>query len=79
MNAPVIKAEKLTHIYAPGTPFEVISLDNASLEIAKGEFLAMVGATGSGKSALVQHFNGLFKPTRGKVTVCGQDVSEIGV
>jgi energy-coupling factor transport system ATP-binding protein len=73
---PVIKTENLTHIYAPGTPFEVTSLDNVSLEIAKGEFLAVVGATGSGKSTLVQHFNGLLKPTRGKVTVCGQDVSD---
>jgi len=73
---PVIKVENLTHVYAPGTPFQVTSLDNVSLEIAKGEFLAVVGATGSGKSTLVQHFNGLLKPTRGKVTVCGRDVSD---
>jgi len=75
-NNPIIKVEKLTHIYAPGTPFQVISLDNVSLEIAKGEFLAVVGATGSGKSTLVQHFNGLLKPTRGKVVVCGLDAAD---
>ncbi|MDD4237568.1 MAG: energy-coupling factor transporter ATPase [Desulfotomaculaceae bacterium] len=72
----VIKVENLTHIYAPGTPFQVTSLDNVSLEIYKGEFLAVVGATGSGKSTLVQHFNGLLKPTRGKLVVCGLDVSD---
>lgn len=73
---PVIKVENLTHVYAAGTPFEVTSLDNVSLEIARGEFLAVVGATGSGKSTLVQHFNGLLKPASGKVTVCGLDVSD---
>lgn len=75
-DKPVIKVEHLTHVYAPGTPFQVTSLDNVSLEIAKGEFLAVVGATGSGKSTLVQHFNGLLKPTRGKVEVCGLDVTD---
>lgn len=72
---PVIKVENLTHVYTRGTPFEVTSLDNVSLEIRRGEFYALVGATGSGKSTLVQHFNGILAPTGGKVWVCGIDVS----
>lgn len=73
---PVIKVENLTHIYSPGTPFEVASLDGISLEIKKGECYALVGATGSGKSTLVQHFNGILVPTGGKVWVCGIDVAD---
>lgn len=74
--SPMIKVEKLTHIYSPGTPFQVTSLDDISLEIKKGEFFAVVGATGSGKSTLIQHFNGILVPTRGNVWVCGVDVSD---
>ncbi len=74
--SPVIRVENLTHIYSPGTPFEVTSLDGISLEINKGEFFAIVGATGSGKSTLVQHFNGLLAPTCGKVWVCGADAAD---
>lgn len=73
---PVIKTENLTHVYSPGTPFQVVSLDGISLEIAGGEFVAVIGATGSGKSTLVQHFNGTLAPTAGKVWVCGADLSE---
>jgi len=72
---PVIRVENLTHIYSRGTPFEVTSLDNVSLEIQRGGFYALVGATGSGKSTLVQHFNGILAPTTGKVWVCGIDVA----
>ncbi|MGI6492793.1 MAG: energy-coupling factor transporter ATPase [Pelotomaculum sp.] len=71
----VIKAANLSHTYAPGTPFEVASLKDVSLEVYRGDFLAVVGATGSGKSTLVQHFNGLLQPTAGQVTVCGLDVT----
>lgn len=74
--SPIIKVEDLTHIYSPGTPFQVTSLDGISLEIKKGEFFAVVGATGSGKSTLIQHFNGILIPTRGKLSVCGVDVSD---
>lgn len=72
----IIQVENLTHIYSPGTPFQVASLDDISLEIKKGEFFAVVGATGSGKSTLIQHFNGLLMPTGGNVWVCGVDVSD---
>jgi len=76
---PVIKVENLTHVYSRGTPFEVTSLDSVSLEIQRGEFYALVGATGSGKSTLVQHFNGILAPTGGSVRVCGIDVANKGL
>jgi len=58
-----------------GTPFEKKALDNITLRISDGEFVGIIGHTGSGKSTLVQHFNGLLKPTSGKVTVNGIDVT----
>ncbi|OPY61454.1 MAG: Energy-coupling factor transporter ATP-binding protein EcfA2 [Pelotomaculum sp. PtaU1.Bin065] len=76
---PVIKVENLTHVYSRGTPFEVTSLDSVSLEIQRGEFYALVGATGSGKSTLVQHFNGILAPAGGNVRVCGIDVANKGL
>lgn len=72
----IIKVENLTHIYNLGTPFQVVSLEGISLKIEKGEFFAVIGSTGSGKSTLVQHFNGILTPTKGKVWVCGSDVSD---
>ncbi|OPX84397.1 MAG: Energy-coupling factor transporter ATP-binding protein EcfA2 [Pelotomaculum sp. PtaB.Bin104] len=72
---PIIKAENLTHVYARGTPFEVNSLKGISLEVRQGEFYAIIGATGSGKSTLVQLLNGILKPTSGNLRVCGIDVS----
>jgi energy-coupling factor transport system ATP-binding protein len=72
----IIKLENLTHIYSTGTPFQVTSLDSISLEIEKGVFFAIIGSTGSGKSTLVRHLNGLLTPTRGKVQVCGIDISD---
>lgn len=74
--APVIKVENLTHVYSPGTPFEIVSLDGISLEITRGEFFALVGSAGSGKTTLVQHFNGIIAPAAGKVWVGGVDVSD---
>ncbi|GAA0177897.1 energy-coupling factor transporter ATPase [Clostridium sediminicola] len=70
-----IKIENLTHIYMPGTPFEKRALDDVSLTIEDGEFIALIGHTGSGKSTLIQHINGLLKPTSGKIIVDGKDIT----
>lgn len=72
---PVI-IENLTHIYASGTPFEKKALNNISLTINDGEFVGLIGHTGSGKSTLIQHINALMMPTNGKVTVNGIDTQE---
>jgi energy-coupling factor transport system ATP-binding protein len=71
-----IKIEKLTHIYMPKTPFEKKALDNISLEIKQGEFVALIGHTGSGKSTLIQHINGLLKPTSGTIIIDELDITE---
>jgi energy-coupling factor transport system ATP-binding protein len=71
-----IKIENLTHIYMPKSPFEKIALDNVSLDIKDGEFIALIGHTGSGKSTLIQHFNGLLEATSGKIIVDGVDITE---
>ena len=70
-----IKIEKLTHVYMPGTPFEKRALDDINLEIKDGEFVALIGHTGSGKSTLVQHLNGLLKPTSGSIVVDGVNIT----
>lgn len=74
-----IKAEHLTFEYSQGTPFAKIALDDITMEIPEGKFVALIGHTGSGKSTLIQHFNGLIKPTSGKVFVDGQDINSEGV
>lgn len=71
-----IKIENLTHIYAPKSPFEKIALNAVSLEIKDGEFVALIGHTGSGKSTLIQHFNGLLEATSGKIIVDGVDITD---
>lgn len=71
-----IKIENLTYVYMPKTPFEKKALDNVSLEIEDGEFLAVIGHTGSGKSTLIQHLNGLLKPATGKIYVDGTDITD---
>ncbi|MEG0614236.1 MAG: energy-coupling factor transporter ATPase [Oscillospiraceae bacterium] len=72
----MIKTEGLTYTYSVGTPFQKIAIDNIDLSIEKGEFVGVIGHTGSGKSTLIQHFNGLLKPTSGKVFIDGQDIWE---
>lgn len=74
---PII-AENLTHIYSPGTPWATTALDRVSLEIQDGEIIGLIGHTGSGKSTLIQHFNGLLKPTSGAITVQGIKIGEKG-
>lgn len=73
-----IKIEHLSYTYNPGTPFEKKALDDISLTIGKGEFIGLVGHTGSGKSTLVQHLNGLLMPTQGSVLVDGEDIAGEG-
>lgn len=70
-----IKVENLTYTYMAGTPFEKRALDNISLEIDKGEFVALIGHTGSGKSTLIQHLNGLLKPSSGKIFIENTDIT----
>ena len=71
-----IKIENLTHIYMPKSPFEKVALDNVSLDIRDGEFVALIGHTGSGKSTLIQHFNGLLEATSGKILIDGIDITD---
>jgi len=73
-----IKIEHVTHVYAPGTPFETKAIDDINLSISEGEFVGIIGHTGSGKSTLIQHLNALMLPTSGKVLVDGTDTSEKG-
>lgn len=72
----ILKTDNLTYKYGVGTPFEVTALDGVSIDIEEGELVAVIGHTGSGKSTLVQHFNGLLKPTSGKIFVDGVDIWE---
>jgi energy-coupling factor transport system ATP-binding protein len=74
-----IKIENLSHIYMPKTPFEKKALDNINLVINDGEFLALIGHTGSGKSTLIQHLNGLLEATTGKIYVDDMDITCKGV
>lgn len=74
-----IKIEDLTHIYMPRTPFEKKALDNVNLYIEDGEFIALIGHTGSGKSTLIQHLNGLLEPSSGKIIIDDIDITEKGV
>ncbi len=71
-----IKIKNLSSIYSAGTSFEVRALDGISLDIGEGEFIGIIGPTGSGKSTLVQHFNGLIRPTQGEVLVDGRDLAD---
>ena len=70
----VIKTEGLTHVYSMGTPFQKIAIENVNLEIEEGEFIGLIGHTGSGKSTLIQHLNGLLEPTEGKIYIDGEDM-----
>jgi len=74
-----IKIENLTHIYMAKTPFEKVALSNVNVNINDGEFVALIGHTGSGKSTLIQHMNGLLKPNQGKIIVDGVDITASGV
>ena len=72
--ASAISTRELTYVYSPGTPFEKTAVDQVNLDIAEGSFVGVIGHTGSGKSTLIQHFNGLLRPTSGKVYIGGEDL-----
>ncbi|MBE6033179.1 MAG: energy-coupling factor transporter ATPase [Clostridiales bacterium] len=74
-----IQIKNLKHVYSEGMPFESIALDDISFEINDGEFVGIIGHTGSGKSTLVQHFNGLLKPKSGEIIVHGVNIAGQGV
>ena len=71
---PILEAKNLTYIYSAGTPFEHKALDDISFSVDRGEFIGIIGHTGSGKSTLMQQLNGLLKPTSGTVLLDGQDI-----
>ena len=71
---PIIRVENLTHTYGIDTPFCRSAVDSVSMEIYEGEFLGIIGHTGSGKSTLIQHFNGLLKPTSGSIYLRDRDI-----
>ena len=75
----VLEGDKLTYKYSIGTPFEKTAVDSVDISICQGEFVGIIGHTGSGKSTLIQHFNGLVKPTSGRVLVDGADIWGKGV
>ena len=70
----IIETRELGYRYSPGTPFEKTAVDNVSIQIEKGEFLGVIGHTGSGKSTLIQMLNGLLQPTSGQVLLDGVDI-----
>ena len=70
-----IKVSGLRHVYSAGTPFEKVAIDNINIEIPHGQFVGLIGHTGSGKSTFIQHLNALLKPTSGTVTVDGENIN----
>lgn len=71
---PILQIEHLTHTYSAGTPFQRSAVDDMNLSMMDGEFLGIIGHTGSGKSTLIQHLNGLLKPTSGRILLQGKDI-----
>ncbi len=72
--APFLEVKNITHEYSAGTPFAHKALDNVSFSVEKGEFVGIIGHTGSGKSTLMQHMNGLLKPDSGTILLDGTDI-----
>ena len=71
---PILEIQHLTHTYGIGTPFQRSAVEDMSFTVRRGEFLGIIGHTGSGKSTLIQHLNGLLQPTSGKILLGGQDI-----
>ncbi len=72
----IIKTENLTYVYGEGTPFRKVAVDDVNLEIEEGEMVGVIGHTGSGKSTLIQHFNGLLQATSGKIFIDGEELTK---
>lgn len=72
----LIEVNNLTHIYGVGTPFEKKAIENINLKIEKGEFIGLIGHTGSGKSTFIQHLNGLLKPSNGSIIADGIEITK---
>ena len=70
----ILQVENLTHTYSAGTPFQRSAVEGMSLHVGTGEFLGIIGQTGSGKSSLIQQLNGLLKPTSGRILLEGKDI-----
>ena len=64
--APILEVKDLSHIYSVGTPFQHAAIEHLNFSVERGEFMGIIGHTGSGKSTLIQHLNGLLKPTEGR-------------
>ena len=73
-----LKLEDVTYTYSPGTAYEMHALEHINLEFPNGQFVGIIGHTGSGKSTLVQHLNGLIRPTAGRVLYNGEDIWKEG-
>ena len=71
---PILQVQNLNYVYSAGTPFEHQALKDVSFSVMRGEFIGIIGHTGSGKSTLMQQLNGLLKPTSGKILLDGQDI-----
>ena len=71
-----IETKDLTYLYSQGTPFEKAAVDGVSVSIEEGDFVGVIGHTGSGKSTFIQHLNGLLRPTSGQVLLYGKDIWE---
>ena len=74
----IIRVEHLKYVYNPGMPDETTALDDVSFRVEKGDFVGIIGSTGSGKSTLISHFNGLNRPTSGRILIDGKDMWEQG-
>ena len=72
--APILQVTDLHHTYSAGTPFEHVALDGVTFSVERGEFIGVIGHTGSGKSTLMQHLNGLLKPDSGSIVLDGKDI-----
>ena len=71
---PILQVKDLNYVYSAGTPFEHKALENVDFSLNRGEFVGVIGHTGSGKSTLIQHLNGLLRPTQGRVLLNGKDI-----